>query len=246
MKNLGMILIAAAAGAVVLVFLCGSETEPAEPVIFYATRPGRATIDRDAQGGNPFASALTELFARPKLTLAELREELPGLTMAYSAGQQNPQVPPALPQRWRIRPIGRYAGRREALVFVFSDYRAVGESALPGADLDAERIATAFETAGFNVRKAVNPTADTLRDALDELAARSRDAEAAVVYATGHSVERDGDVWLLPHTYPFEDGPRRLTERGLRVASLAVPLQAHRANLVFFGGCRTDWPTPAP
>ena len=74
-----------------------------------------------------------------------------------------------------------------------------------------------------------------------KLSGRSREAEAAVIYLTGHGFEHGGRVYLMPGDYPFDKGPKRLPELAVDVAGLAKYLRAKSANVVFFGGCRTHW-----
>lgn len=214
---------------------------PAAPMLFYASQAGASTFDADAGGGNPFASALIDLLARPTLALTELRAELVALTMRKSDGLQVPDTSHALGDTaWQLRPVPPDPARR-ALVFVYADYRHPGMPPLPGARRDLERVGDALWNAGFAVTSLVDPTATSLRAALHDLATDSRDAEAAVVYATGHGFEHRGDVYLIPNDVPASDDTARMVEASIRVADLADHLQASAANLVFFGGCRSEW-----
>jgi hypothetical protein len=59
------------------------------PVCF-ATRSGGTTIDRDAKGGNPFATALIELSASADVGILDFPERLRALTHEVSVGHQSP------------------------------------------------------------------------------------------------------------------------------------------------------------
>ncbi|HEX4953150.1 MAG TPA: caspase family protein [Thermoanaerobaculia bacterium] len=233
-----------AAAAAVVLCACGraaAQSGIAVPAVFYGSQSGRSTLDQGEGGGNPFASALIELLERPLLTYAELQADLLTLTREKSRGFQTPDGPTAPDSsQWRLKPVPTSA-KRVALVFVYSNYRAAGVTSLPGAERDLERVTAALRKAGFEVKDHANPSRDDLRKALETLSRRSEDAEAAVIYLTGHGFEHDGQVYLMPNDYPFSAGPNRLPELAVHVPSLSTYLKSASANLVFFGGCRTYW-----
>ena len=219
--------------------LARSESKPAAPVVFYASQSGRSTLDQGEGGGNPFASALIELLERPSLTYAEFRNDLIALTKEKSRGFQEPDSSMSVDStQWRMKPISASA-KRVALVFVYSNYGNSGVTSLPGAKRDLVRVAGALKSAGFDVQTVIDPTQNDLRGALDTLSRRSQNAEAAVIYLTGHGLEHSGQVYLMPNDYPFEEGSKRLSELAVHVPSLVGYLKARSANLVLFGGCRT-------
>lgn len=204
-----------------------SASEPAPVVVFYASQSGRPTLDQGEGGGNPFASALIELLARPELSYASLRADLTTLTEQKSHGVQLPDIRfQGQPAAWTIIPVPP-SSKRVAIVFVYADYYAA--PALPGAERDMARVAGALRSAGFTVQTLLDPTSDALEAALDALERDSADAEAAALYATGHGFETDGEVYLMPS----DGSPRVYIER------LARHLKAKTANLIFYGGCRT-------
>src|SRR5690242_9993313 len=65
----------------------------ADALVFYACTSGKQTLDRDEGGGNPFASSLIDILARPRLRLAELPVALRELTRKKSRGFQSADVP---------------------------------------------------------------------------------------------------------------------------------------------------------
>lgn len=218
-----------------------ARSRPALPAVFYASQSGSETLDQDDEGGNPFASALIELLGRPSLSYSEFCSGLITLTKEKSNGFQVPDVAAIIASNaWRIKPFPASA-KRVALVFVYSNYRKAGVTSLPGAQFDMRRVATALQTSGFEVDTVIDPSKNDLRAALEKLAKRSENAEAALFYLTGHGFEHNGEVYLMPNNYPFKDGPGRLSELAVHVPSLANYLKAKRANLVFYGGCRTPW-----
>ena len=219
--------------------LARAESKPASPVIFYASQSGRSTLDQGEGGGNPFASALIEVLERPSLTYAEFRTDLIALTKEKSRGFQEPDASTSIDStQWRVKPISASA-KRVALVFVYSNYGNTGVTSLPGAKRDLVRVAAALKSAGFDVQVAIDPTQNDLRVALDTLSRRSQNAEAAIIYLTGHGFEHRGQVYLMPNDYPFGEGSERLSELAVHVPSLVHYLKARSANLVLFGGCRT-------
>ncbi|MEM9597235.1 MAG: caspase family protein [Acidobacteriota bacterium] len=215
--------------------------EGADPLVFYASQSGGPTLDRAAGGGNPFASALIELLARDTLTVADLEDDLVALTRRKSRSFQVPEVisgSGAETGAWQLKPVDP-AGRRVALVFVFSNYGRAGTVSLSGAARDLKRVSRALRDAGFEVATLRDPSKEELYDALDAFAERSEDAEAAVLYMTGHGFERGREVYLAPSDTPFNSRLRTLPKRSIRVADLTRYLRAEASNLLFFGGCRS-------
>ena len=86
----------------------------------------------------------------------------------------------------------------------------------------------------------LDPDRGEVRDVLEQLAAQSATADVAVLYATGHGVEVERVIYLLPGDYPVEQGAEVLNDRALRLTVLASALRARRANLMFYGGCRNN------
>ncbi len=212
----------------------------AETLVFHASQSGHQTLDAGEGGGNPFASALIELLARPSLTLAQLPAALRDLTAAKSRNFQTPDVPAARPgQTYPLVPPT--AGeRRVALVVVVSDYTVSGAQSLPGARHDAERVAAALKRSGFDAEVAVDLGLQSMRDTLAEFARRSRAADAAVIYTTGHGVEFDSAVYVLPGNYPIAQRSAAIRTHALPLTEIARAPAAKKINLVFYGGCRDN------
>jgi len=218
----------------------------AAPIYFYASQPGKKTLDQGSNGGNPFATALIELLARPSLTFGEFATGLMDRTVAESNGFQRPDMEAATIQDiLRLCPLALApkpsSERRIALVLVFSDYSQANLPSLPGAKGDMERIAKAFRDAGFDeVRTAADPNAAKLESTLQAFAARSKEADLAVLYTTGHGIEVEGAIYLIPSNYAFLRNNTLLDKRTVPLSMLGSALQARLANLVFYGGCRDN------
>jgi len=213
-------------------------------LLVYATRSGGTTLDSGAGGGNPFASALIEAAEPPGLPLRELPRRLRTRTADLSGGHQAVEwLGETALRSWRF-PVGDgpTPERRTALVLVVSDYSAVDQAAsLTGAAHDERRVAAMLARHGFSVDQGVGPRRAELRRAIQAFRRRSETADVAVIYSTGHGVESDGTVYLLPGDYPVGGGfaKGQLRRFGVSVTQLVGAACARGQNLVFFAGCRT-------
>ncbi len=171
-----------------------------QTVVAYATSSGGTTIDSDSQGGNPFASALIDVSAEVNLELRRLLPRVRALTIERSGGHQIPEYT-ASESAWclsRPSPVG-YVERRVALVLIVSDYSSAGSYAsLEGAAHDERRLAGMLATNGFSVEQGVSPRRTDILAALRAFRRRSSQADVGVIYCTGHGIETDGEVFLLP------------------------------------------------
>lgn len=227
--------------------MSGRRAGPAT-LLVYATRSGGTTLDTGEGGGNPFASALIEAAEPPGLPLRELPKRLRTRTAELSGGHQAVEwLGETARGAWRF-PVGDgpTPDRRSALVLVVSDYSAVDPAAsLNGAAHDERRIAAMLARHGFSVDQGVGPHRAELRRALQSFRRRSEAADVAVIYSTGHGVEADGTVYLLPGDYPVGEGfaHGQLRRYGVSVTQLVGAACARAQNLVFFAGCRTLVPS---
>ena len=214
-----------------------------DPVVAFATQSGGTTMDRDLLGGNPFASALIELASQPGLTLEKLQPKLRLLTKRLRGNHQHSEwVGTPAVRNWTFDMApGSGRERRLALVLVVSDYAFAGIPNLAGAAHDERRVSAMLATHGFSVLQGIGPKRAKLVAALAAFRARSKAAEVAVVYATGHGIEMDGQVHLLPADYPFTSGYSRklLSAHAIAVNRIVGAARAESLNMVFFAGCRT-------
>ena len=216
----------------------------APALLFYATRSGGTTLDIAEEQGNPFASALIEAAAEPRLQLRDLAKRLRKLTVAKSDGHQHVECHGnvALPAWSFVENLGAKRENRAALLLVVSDYSGLDAAAsLTGAARDERRIAAMLAQYGFSVTQGIAPRRKDLLKALKWFHRQAQCSEIAVIYSTGHGVEQDGIVYLLPADYPVRAGVRRtaLMRHAVSVPQLVEAASAPRQNLVFFAGCRT-------
>ena len=230
------------AALVALLLLCwGWCVVKAEPLVFYGSSSGAQTLDEGEGGGNPFASAFIEILNAPSVGLGELPGKLARITHHKSGGFQVVDVPGIeRNSSWKLVP--RVEGeQRIALVLVVSDYvKAHGAQSLPGAKRDAERVTKALHAAGFTTEIVLDGDLPLMKRKLAEFARRSETKDAAIIYTTGHGVEVDGRVFLLPGDYPVPEGSAALSTHALQIADIAKSARARSVSLVFYGGCRDD------
>ncbi len=214
---------------------------PASAIVFFASQAGLPTFDQAEEGGNPFASALIELLARPSLSFLELRAEMNALTKLKSDGLQEPEIKVlAASGNTERQDLRDTAAKRVAFVFVFSDYSSKASlGTLPGAKNDLSRISQAFARAGFETVTALDPTHEELEKALRTFSLKTRQSDIAVIYTTGHGLEYMGKAYLIPNDSSPDLAPADLPRHAIGVESLLTHMQAKTANFVFYGGCRT-------
>lgn len=232
--------VAVLAALTVLVAARGSPSS-AETFTFKAAQAGAQTLDQGEGGGNPFASSLIEILSRSEARLSQLPADLRRLTEKKSGGFQVPDVPPDTGSTELMLVPPPSGERRIALVLVTSDYaKSLGAPSLPGAAADAHRVANALKAAGFKTEIALDLDLPGMKRKLAEFASVSVGYDVAVVYTTGHGIEVDGAIHLLPGDYPVAQGNRALPTRALKLQDVAHVLRARRGNLLFYGGCRDN------
>jgi hypothetical protein len=214
-----------------------------EVPVIYATGSGGTTIDQDVYGGNPFATALIELSTVTTGSLTTFARQLRGLTRERSGNHQNPTWT-SLPagSKWSIAmPAVQRTERRVALVLIVSEYGTLNSPRLVGAANDERRISAMLAQNGFSVHQGVASNRTSLVRALRDFSIRAQTHDSAIIYSTGHGVELDNIVYLLPGDYPFVKGypEAALRKRALSVRSIAQSCRATKFNLTFFAGCRT-------
>jgi hypothetical protein len=206
-----------------------------EPVnVVYATIRGARSLDADARGGNPFASALIDVLRQPG---GDVPERLLRGTLDYSDGEQGADVD-ALPPDATLAP--REGETARALVIVFADYGSDdGLDSLPGAAFDAARVAAALESAGYSTRMVIARSAAEYAAELVRFERVSAAVDRALIYTTGHGSEAHGTIYLLP---PELDGPDIATSApgAIKVAEVGGSLRARKANWLIYAGCRDN------
>ncbi|WP_374525122.1 caspase family protein [Sphingopyxis sp.] len=235
-RRIGLILAAhlsAAAGTV-------AAAEAAPTVVITSVAPGEEAIDRDAFGGNPLASALVAVAGDRRTAFRDALPRLLDLTTAYGNEHHHPVAGALADDSWRLGTAAP-GERRVALVAVFAEYRLDSQlPSLPGAAFDAVRISRALRSAGFATEMVVALDAAELRAALARHSRQAADADTSLIYVTGHGVEHDGRIALLPGDYPARSGAAALPTRAIMLDEIAGAGRALRRNLLFYGGCRND------
>lgn len=248
MKVLGVLF----ALALVLVPLNGTtlSTEVAQErdvVIIAANKKGLKTLDRDAYGGNPFASALIESLAQNPTDTGAFLDLLQDYSERFSHGIQSPEVlgfnsmprAPILPANSSNEM--RKSSTHVALVVVIAEYD--GDAALPplpGAAFDAVRVSNAFEKAGYRTEMSVVKRAsDYLREVTD-FGRRSKEADVAVIYTTGHGVQIGDVIYILDSSFAISSGVGDFDNRAVNLARVEEVLEATSGNFLFYAGCRDN------
>jgi Caspase domain len=212
-------------------------------VVVYGTGFGCQAMDRDPQGGNPFASAVLSQLNTPGLAFKAFLEGVREATRTATAGKQSPEWRKLVSsQRWEMNPsMARHAEKREVLLLMVDAYETESWNTLQGVAFDQRRLAAAFAGLGFNVTQRIPPKRSDLMRAISNFAKRTSNLDAAVVYATGHGLANSHGTYLLPGDFPAQgrDTDARLRRGAVCIEQIAGQLAAKRANVVFFAGCRS-------
>ncbi len=198
----------------------------------YATESGEPAGDFDRRGGNPFASALITALEQPEDNLSE---QLAYNTLSFSDGKQAPETHTIDGSTRLIPGEGEQA---VALVLVFADYGdEEGLVSLPGAAFDAYRVGRALSDAGYKVRTVIAADAQRFGDALDTFALEAQDADRSLLYTTGHGVEVDGAIYILP---PEADHATNMLDRAIPLADVQQLMVGEGNRLLIYAGCRDN------
>jgi hypothetical protein len=222
----------------------GAPSQPPVKLMYYATQPRGVTLDADAAGGNPFATALIELAGDSRLRLRDLAPKLQELTNRKSNGRQVPEsvIPANLPD-WSFQESETQPReRRDALILIVSDYSGSKQrSALAGAAWDERRISAMLASHGFSVTQGAGASRASIVQALSAFKRHSVNSDVAIVYSTGHGLELNGEAFLIPGDYPASAGDdiSELRRFAIGVNRIAASASSAKLNLVFFAGCRT-------
>jgi len=129
------------------------------------------------------------------------------------------------------------AGKRVALIIANEAYETLPN--LPTASQDAHDLAAKLGALGFEVILRKNSTHRGMGRALIEFDERLSNAEAGLVFYTGHAVQEHGTNWLIPVDAQI-DRARDLSLEGIDADGLLEVM--HRANvpvkIVILDACR--------
>lgn len=227
-------------GALVVGGFAGDAVEKFPSVIITATAQGAVALDRDSEGGNPFATALIETMPKQPKEFSEFFKMLTTTTRKQSREFQSPdwfrtnKEPP-------IPFSAEFASQsRLALVMVYTDYSGSDMRSLPGAEHDSKRIRRAFMKQGFECWSLVDPPLSQVEATLKAFQTVSSEYDYSVIYVTGHGVEVGEIIYLLPPTFRVSEGKDSLRTKGLVVRDFQNYQRSKRGNVLFYGGCRND------
>ncbi|MBC8130721.1 MAG: caspase family protein [Rhizobiaceae bacterium] len=134
--------------------------------------------------------------------------------------------------------VGQTEGRRVALVVGNSEYRSV--PALKNASRDAREIAKTLTSLGFEVIDRMDVTRAEFDVALRDFYASTGDAEAAVIYYSGHGFQMNGVNYLVPVDATLRDRTK-IEEETVRLDEVAARAQSgDRQTLIFLDACRNN------
>ena len=211
--------------------------------IVFGTSPGTKAYDAAEALGNPFATALIATAATPDKPLLAHLSDVRRNTLAATGGRQRPVWHDlSHVRKWKLcTTFDNTSEVRIALLLMVSDYRTSGLGFLPGVLHDQLRLAAWLGSQGYSVLQGQHPDRSSLLRSLALLKRMSRNADAALIYCTGHGVMWGQETYLLPATYPARtpDSEAKLVRRALSVTHIATFLQAGAVNVMFFAGCRT-------
>jgi uncharacterized caspase-like protein len=107
--------------------------------------------------------------------------------------------------------------------------------------MTAAAVAAMLKAAGFeSVESKLNVPANDLRKTLREFAAKTRDADVAVVYYAGHGIELDGTNYLIPVDAALETDGDVLDETIALERVLFAVEPARQLRLVILDACRDN------
>jgi uncharacterized caspase-like protein len=105
---------------------------------------------------------------------------------------------------------------------------------------DARDTAAALKRLGFDVDLVLDPDRASLEAAVRRLGQRSRGADAALFYYSGHALESQGVNWVLPVSADVKDD-RDLRFEALDLATVLNQVEGSaRVSLIFLDACRED------
>jgi uncharacterized caspase-like protein len=139
---------------------------------------------------------------------------------------------------WSLTLGDAWADKRVALVVGNGKY--VNTAKLPNAARDAEAMASALGTLGFEVVKGVDVNRDSMEQLLRLFLDKAKTAEVALFFYSGHGLQVDGRNYLIPVDAKIEsrsDLNFGTVELDKILGSLDDPA---RANIVILDACRNN------
>jgi uncharacterized caspase-like protein len=135
--------------------------------------------------------------------------------------------------------VDAWAERRVALVVGNANYKS-GNISLANPRNDAEDIATALKSLGFEVKTAVDASKRDMDLALADFARRATDADSALFFYAGHAMQFQGRNYLMPTDAELEDEISvRYQTVGLQDVTAALD-RANGVKIMILDACRNN------
>lgn len=134
--------------------------------------------------------------------------------------------------------VNSAAAKRVALVIGNSGYQHVAELANPGND--AEAIANALKSLGFEVLAGIDLDRDGLEAAVSDFSRASRGAELTLFYYAGHGLQVNGKNYLIPVDAELSDEADLDFQTVSMDAVLRSMERERRTNLIILDACRNN------
>ncbi len=135
--------------------------------------------------------------------------------------------------------VDAWAERRVALVVGNANYKS-GNISLANPRNDAEDIATALKSLGFEVKTAVDASKRDMDLALADFARRATDADSALFFYAGHAMQFQGRNYLMPTDAELEDDISvRYQTVGLQDVTAALD-RANGVKIMILDACRNN------
>jgi Caspase domain len=124
-----------------------------------------------------------------------------------------------------------------ALVIGNSSYKTAG---LPNASNDSNAIALKLEKFGFNVTKLNNLNRKDFIKGLIEFSEKSKDADIAILFYSGHGMQLGGVNYLLPTDIDLNATSEIVASEGMSLNDILRRNILGKSRLVFLDACRTN------
>jgi len=94
--------------------------------------------------------------------------------------------------------------------------------------------------AGFDVQTNVDSSKLELNKILKNFSKQSETSDVSMIYTTGHGVEVNGEIYLIPSDKLFVYKQAKLLKEAINLKRFGSSVKSKKINLVFYGGCRNN------
>ena len=136
-----------------------------------------------------------------------------------------------------ILPLTALAESRFALIIGNDAYDHVGR--LANAGNDARLMEQALRGQGFEVQMLIDASLPQMLEAVEDMATRAPELDAAAFYFAGHGLQKDGENFLVPVEARLRSELAIPTET-LAVETVMRAMEGARTSLVFLDACRNN------